>query len=297
MRFVPALAAWTILIVSTVAFFIYLGPYLQDKYHFPVFAVQGVITFFTLSNFILAEFMDPGRLGRADPDEYKDEDPQKAPYIKVVQIEEATVRMKWCVTCQFYRPPRCSHCSVCGNCIETFDHHCPWINNCIGQGNYRHFFMFLLCLSVHMITIFGWSILYILNHKEKLKETNSIVALTLIVLIFFLSWPIIGLTIFHIILISKARTTNEQMTGKYKTGENPFNKGCCTNCAYTLCGPHIPNCKHKKISNVSTLGDPKKGDLVWRRGKKKSFEQIINQRGMIHQLLDKPSLRAKTKEA
>lgn len=263
-RFLPALVAWVTLITLTSAFFIYLCQYLQDKYHFPVFVVQGIITFFTVSNFLLAQFMDPGRLTRADPDEYKDEDPQKAPYIKVIQVEETTVRMKWCVTCQFYRPPRCSHCSVCGNCIETFDHHCPWINNCIGQGNYRHFFFFLLCLSLHMLTIFGWCILYILNHKEKLTETSSIFALTLIFVIFFLFWPIIGLTIFHILLIAKNRTTNEQMTGKYKTGENPFNQGCCTNCAYTLCGPHLPRCKHKHNSNstASMFGDPKSGDLV-----------------------------------
>lgn len=264
MRFLPALAAWVILIGSTAAFFLYLGQYLQDKYHFPVFAVQGVITFFVVANFLLAEFMDPGRLYRADPDEYKDEDPQKAPYIKVVQIDETTVRMKWCVTCQFYRPPRCSHCSVCGNCIETFDHHCPWINNCIGQGNYRHFFFFLLSLCVHMITIFCWCIIYLLHHRERLKETNSVVALTLVIIIFFLCLPIVGLTIFHMLLISKNRTTNEQMTGKYKTGENPFHQGCFKNCAYILCGPHLPRCKltRKTHINASTLGDPKDGDLV-----------------------------------
>lgn len=242
---IPALAAWAILLLSTISFFIYLAPYLQAKYHFPIFVTQGVITFFTISNFILAEFIDPGRLRKADPEEYKDEDPHKAPYIKVIQIQKATVRTKWCVTCQFYRPPRCSHCSVCGNCIETFDHHCPWINNCIGQGNYRHFFFFLLCLSVHMITIFTWCVLYILSHKERLKETESLIALALIIVIFFLSWPIVGLTIFHIMLVAKNRTTNEQMTGKYKTGENPFNEGCFTNCGYTLCGPHLPKLKFK----------------------------------------------------
>lgn len=255
-KFLPALAAWTILLCSTAAFFIYPCQYLQAKYNqVPIYAIQGAITFFVIANFLLAEFLDPGRLPRADPDEYKDEDPQKAPYIKVIQVHETTVRMKWCVTCQFYRPPRCSHCSVCGNCIDTFDHHCPWINNCIGKGNYRHFFFFLLSLSTHMLTIFAWCTLFILNHKDKLRESGPIVTLVLIVMIFFLSWPIVGLTIFHILLVLKNRTTNEQMTGKFKTGENPFSEGCFKNYAYILCGPHLPVFKHRRKSLNATQAE------------------------------------------
>ncbi len=43
------------------------------------------------------------------------------------------VTVRYNDTCHFYQPPRAHHCSVNDNCIERFDHHCPWVGTTIGR--------------------------------------------------------------------------------------------------------------------------------------------------------------------
>ncbi|CAB3222802.1 unnamed protein product [Arctia plantaginis] len=52
--------------------------------------------------------------------------------------------LQYCTVCNGYKAPRSHHCRKCGYCIKKMDHHCPWINCCVGHANHGYFTMFLI---------------------------------------------------------------------------------------------------------------------------------------------------------
>ena len=56
-----------------------------------------------------------------------------------------------CFVCDGYVTDRAKHCGECNRCVETFDHHCRWLNNCVGAKNYCYFFS-LIC-SVFLMSL------------------------------------------------------------------------------------------------------------------------------------------------
>ncbi|XP_032899843.1 palmitoyltransferase ZDHHC8 [Amblyraja radiata] len=250
-KYIPVSTAAALLVGASTLFFAFTCPWLTNEISPAIPVYNGLVFLFVLANFSMATFMDPGIFPRAHEDEDKDDD-FRAPLYKNVEIKGIQVRMKWCATCHFYRPPRCSHCSVCDNCVEDFDHHCPWVNNCIGRRNYRYFFLFLLSLSIHMVGVFIFGLIYVLNHIEELSTPCTAITMAVMCVAGLFFIPVVGLTGFHMVLVARGRTTNEQVTGKFRGGVNPFTRGCCGNVEYVLCIPLAPK----------YIVDYKKKDLV-----------------------------------
>jgi hypothetical protein len=58
-----------------------------------------------------------------------------------------------CPDCQVMRSNRSKHCAICNRCVERFDHHCPWINNCVGVKNHNSFIVFIYSLVLTLIAL------------------------------------------------------------------------------------------------------------------------------------------------
>jgi len=152
-----------------------------------------------------------------------------------------------CKRCVSPKPQRSHHCSVCKKCILKMDHHCPWLNNCVGHFNHRYFICF--CTYMMLGTIFvSLTVFPLFYHCFQLRnkiyrikkaingyfdlfnitttgpiemdltktylsnnEVNSHHIIYLFLLCFSVTVALGGLTFWHMYLISRGETSIEKL--------------------------------------------------------------------------------------
>ena len=193
---------------------------------------QIIISFFLyiieIIMMILGGCTDPGILPRHPNDLYYN---TNRPLLHTV-LNGNKIILAFCYSCSMYRPPRTSHCSVCDNCVERFDHHCLWLGTCIGKRNYRYFFCLLISLFINLLFQICSGIYYIANQSMKLKnkEKNSlflVIAYSAIVAydILFVACFLGKLLVVHLYLVFTSITFYEMVKKKLSIyPSNPFRK-------------------------------------------------------------------------
>lgn len=145
------------------AFFTYVpGPYISGWHRY----VGSVLMFACYYSFYMACTVDPGII--ADKKQAKIAQ-KRYEYDDVMYLRKNT-----CPTCQIEKPARSKHCSVCDLCVEKFDHHCIWLNQCVGRRNYKWFLSFLV---LHVfICLYGAvaGVLIFLGEKKKLDDMGVV---------------------------------------------------------------------------------------------------------------------------
>ena len=178
---------------------------------------------------ILGGCTDPGILPRQGDDFYYN---TNRPLLKTI-VNGHVITLTFCYSCSSFRPPRTSHCSLCDNCVERFDHHCLWLGTCIGKRNYKYFYLLIFCLNISSTYQIIYSIYYITFQikKFKNKENYSLILLlglsgVALVDLLFLVFFIGKLFYLHTYLVFKSLTFYEYIKKKFNKVPrvNPFQK-------------------------------------------------------------------------
>jgi len=211
---------WIIILIFTGVYCVIAVPALLKGHALIIPVFSGVFLLLTIIFFLLTSLSDPGIIPRKEIFELFGPVPLKytarvldqclEPRFQHTPIEQQEVlsAFKYCPTCKIFRPPRASHCMYCDCCIEVFDHHCPFVGNCIGKRNYRFFVVFLFSLVLYGFTVIAGFVLTGITGEGSNKVIgNRILLIVLIAILGFAMLVVLCLAVmllvYHIFLVCR----------------------------------------------------------------------------------------------
>ena len=240
-----------------------------------IIIISSLLYIFQFINIILGCSTDPGILPRQGKDFYYT---TNRPLQRKV-INGHYIMLTYCYSCSLYRPPRTSHCSVCDNCVERFDHHCIWLGTCIGKRNYKFFYFLITSLFINGIIQIIYGLYYIISESKKFENKvkgslliiigfSCLVFYNILFIVFFLG----KLVIIHTFLLFKNLTFYEHVKEKlsiYPT--NPFKKFSLYTFKRLIFASQI---KSSLISYLIKKEEIKKEEEKNNKGREFEFNQI-----------------------
>ncbi|CAM4596995.1 unnamed protein product, partial [Lepidochelys olivacea] len=194
--------------------------------------VAGILFIPAVANLLLASFTDPGILHRGA-------EGRAELVIRALRVKESRFDLHWCRKCHYYCPPRTFHCPCCNVCVEEFDHHCKWLNNCIGCRNFRFFFLFVAFLCSYNVVILASCITYLVLNFHQAYGAEKICAIMVTIPAALYLLPLLVLVGSQASFITLAKRTFE-LKLREAGRANPFDLGWARNWYAALCAPQGP---------------------------------------------------------
>ncbi|CAK56450.1 unnamed protein product (macronuclear) [Paramecium tetraurelia] len=181
---------------------------------------------------------------------------------------------QFCELCIAYVKETTKHCKQCNRCCEDFDHHCRWINNCVGGKNYKQFIgmiVFTFIILIYSIIVNGRVIsqynkqeLETLTIYSKYKRSLLIITIVLLVLETIASLLLLQLIVFHIYLWKKGISTYEYIIQRRSKQVQPSN----------FSEFNIINNQESKMDIIKNNREQEEQSVVFRKDKEKQASQI-----------------------
>nr|XP_004671655.1 palmitoyltransferase ZDHHC12 [Jaculus jaculus] len=184
--------------------------------------------------YLAVSLMDPGYVNtQLQAQEPKEE--------QIAMVPQATP-LRRCRFCLVLQPLRARHCRECRRCVRRYDHHCPWMENCVGERNHPLFVAYLTLQLVVLLwgLYLAWSGLHFYQPLALWLRFQGLLFATFLLLLFF-SLVVSLLLASHLYLVAINATTWE-FVSSYRTvylrqrPSNPFDRGLTRNLAHFFCG-------------------------------------------------------------
>eukprot|EP00419_Tripos_fusus_P076999 CAMPEP_0172900992 /NCGR_PEP_ID=MMETSP1075-20121228/165262_1 /TAXON_ID=2916 /ORGANISM="Ceratium fusus, Strain PA161109" /LENGTH=308 /DNA_ID=CAMNT_0013757293 /DNA_START=23 /DNA_END=946 /DNA_ORIENTATION=- len=149
-------------------------------------------------------------------------------------------KVTFCHKCEIPRPERAKHCKICETCILRMDHHCPWINNCVGFNNHKFFLLVGIYSGMACIVALGTAMpeiarcvgmLISLQKGNRFAWGDEVRGLELADFIVFLVFGCLALVVFVLLVpllcthVSLAMRNVTSIEENYDNMPNPFDQG------------------------------------------------------------------------
>lgn len=179
----------------TLVFYLQIYPLLSNIKKLTIGIAFALIDFFAFVFYVVATLIDPSDFTNKHSEEFM-----------------------FCTLCNAPRSIGTKHCTRCNRCTLSFDHHCKWINNCVGKKNYKEFLIMILLIQALCLFFIGSSVYAVIKFAEKPKGKIigiSVVGTLLVPCVLTLGF-LAHLTGFHVYLKVMKMSTYEYVISKKK---------------------------------------------------------------------------------